>query len=133
MNLKKTNKLPRSRADEVKQSLKFAPNPLCFIPLVIGSGFISFKFLLMNKIYESPTMVIHDDREPLTTEQAIDLLWNGKTIRINDIPDFSEENEGREFLIDITDILSRDILENQSKEKSKKQIEEYLGDYEIYR
>ena len=87
----------------------------------------------MNKIYESPTMVVHDDREPLTTEQAIDLLWAGKAIRINDIPDFSEENEGREFIIDITDILTRDILENQSKEKSKKQIEEYLRDYEIYR
>jgi hypothetical protein len=87
----------------------------------------------MNKIYESSTMVVHDDREPLTIEQAIDLLWNGKIIRINDIPYFSEENEGREFLIDITDILTRDILENQSKEKSKKQIEEYLRDYEIYR
>ena len=87
----------------------------------------------MNKIYESPTMVVHDDREPLTTEQAIDLLWAGKAIRINDIPDFSEENEGREFIIDITDILTRDILENQSKEKLKKQIEEYLRDYEIYR
>jgi hypothetical protein len=91
----------------------------------------------MNKVYESPTMVVHDDREPLTPENAFDLLWDGKIIRVNDRPDFSAENEcdiyGREFLIDITDILSRDVLESQSREKSEKEILEYLRCYEIYR
>ncbi len=29
----------------------------------------------MNKVYESDTMVVHDDREPLTPEQAFDILW----------------------------------------------------------
>lgn len=90
----------------------------------------------MNLVYESPTMVVHDDREPLTAEQAFDLLWDGKIIRVNDPPDFSAENEsdiyGREFLIDITDIISRDVLE-QSKEKSEKAIHEFLRYYEIYR
>ena len=31
----------------------------------------------MKKVYESPTMVVHDDREPLTAEQAFDILWSG--------------------------------------------------------
>jgi len=91
----------------------------------------------MNKVYESPTMVVHDDREPITAAQAVDLLWEGKIIRVNNPPDFSAENEsdiyGREFLIDITDILSRDVLESQSKEKSEKAIYDYLRGYEIYR
>lgn len=86
----------------------------------------------MNKVYESDTMVIHDDRKPLTIDQAFDLLWAGKVIRINDIPDYTEENEGREFMIDITDIISPDLLGTQSKEESKKQVEEYLREYEIY-
>lgn len=77
-------------------------------------------------------MVIHDDRKPLTIDQAFDLLWAGKVIRINDIPDYTEENEGREFMIDITDIISPDLLGTQSKEESKKQVEEYLREYEIY-
>ena len=91
----------------------------------------------MNKIYESQTMVIHDDREPLTIDQAFEFLWDGKIIMVNDPPNFSEENEsdiyGYEFLIDITDILSRDVLESQSKEKIEKKIREFLRYYEIYR
>lgn len=91
----------------------------------------------MNKVYESPTMVVHDDREPLTIDQAFELLWDGKIIRVNDPPDFSAENEsdiyGREFLIDITDILPREVLESQSKEKSEKAIHEFLRYYDIYR
>jgi hypothetical protein len=91
----------------------------------------------MNKIYESQTMVVHDDREPLTAEKAFELLWDGKLIRVNDPPDFSAENEsdiyGLEFIIDITDIISREDLEKQSKEKSEKQIYEFLRGYEIYR
>ena len=91
----------------------------------------------MNKIYESKTMVVHDDREPLTAEKAFELLWDGKNIRVNDPPDFSAENEseiyGREFGIDITDIISREELEKQSKEKSEKQVYEFLRGYEIYR
>jgi hypothetical protein len=84
----------------------------------------------MNKLYESKTMVIHDDREPLTIDQAFDLLWDGKIIRVNDPQNFSAESE---FLIDITDVLSRDVLERQAKEKSEKAIHEILMNYEIYR
>lgn len=91
----------------------------------------------MNKVYESPTMVVHDDREPLTIDQAFELLWAGKIVRVNDPPDFSAESESDiyrpEFLIDITDILSRDVIESQSKEKSEKAIHEFLRYYEIYR
>lgn len=91
----------------------------------------------MNKIYESQTMVVHDDREPLTAEKAFELLWDGKHIRVNDPPNFSAENEGdiygQEFIIDITDIISREDLEKQSKEKSEKQVYEFLRGYEIYR
>ena len=35
----------------------------------------------MNKVFKSPTVVIHDDREPLTIDQAFELLWDGKTVR----------------------------------------------------
>lgn len=91
----------------------------------------------MNKLFESSKMLVHDDRETLSIDQAIELLWDGKTIRLNDRPDFSVGDDsdvyGPEFLIDITDILSREVLEIQSKEKSEKAIKEYLRNYEIYR
>ena len=91
----------------------------------------------MNKVYESDTMVVHDDREPITMEQAFDLLWNGKTICISDPPDFTAENEcdifGREFFIDITDVIDRNEIEKQSKEKSEKDVYEFLRGYELYR
>jgi len=91
----------------------------------------------MKKVYESPTMVVHDDREPLTAEQAFDILWSGQAVRINYPPDFSAENEydiyDSDYPIFITDIISRDLLEKQSNEKSKIAIHEYLKSYEIYK
>ena len=87
--------------------------------------------------YESPTMVVHDDREPLTAEQAFDILWEGRAVRINYPPDFSAENEcdiyDSDYPIYITDIISRDELGKQSKEKSEKQVHEYLRSYEIWK
>lgn len=91
----------------------------------------------MNRVYESSTMVVHDDREPLTAEQAFELLWNGKKIHVNEPPDFSAENEhfifGQEFCIGITDIISFDVLKSQSKEESTKQVYEFLRIYDVYR
>ena len=87
----------------------------------------------MNKVYESPTMVVHDDREPLTAEQAFDILWEGRAVRINYPPDFSAENEcdiyDSDYPVYITDIISS----KQSKDKSEKQVHEYLRGYEIWK
>lgn len=91
----------------------------------------------MNKVYESPTMVVHDDREPLTAEQAFDILWEGHSVRINYPPDFSAENEhdiyDNDYPVFITDIIGRDVLGKQSKEQSEKEVHEYLRAYEIYK
>jgi len=46
----------------------------------------------MNKVYESDTMVVHDDREPLSVEEAFEILWKGEAVRICYPPDFSAEN-----------------------------------------
>jgi len=104
---------------------------------VSNIGLLKRKKYKMNKVYESPTTVVHDDRDALTIDQAFELLWNGFYIRVNDPPDFSAENEsdiyGREFLIGITDILSRDVLESQQKEKIVRAIHDFLRSYEIYR
>jgi ABC-type proline/glycine betaine transport system ATPase subunit len=92
---------------------------------------------IMNKVLETDTMVIHDDREALTMEQAIDALWNGKIIRICDPPDFSAENEcdvyAPEFMIDLNDIDSPGTWEKMSKEACYKKIENYLTGYELYK
>lgn len=91
----------------------------------------------MNQVYQSPTMVVHDDREPITAEQAFELLWDFKYIRINDLPDFSAENEcdiyGIEFSINMLDIIPAQLLHNQPKDESRKQVHQYLIGYEIYR
>ncbi|MDB5280691.1 MAG: hypothetical protein JWR61_5646 [Ferruginibacter sp.] len=91
----------------------------------------------MNKVYESATMVVHDDRESLTPEQAFDILWDGKAVRICYPPDFLAESEydifDADYPIFMTDIISHDDLGNQSKEQSEKQVNDYLRGYEIYR
>lgn len=91
----------------------------------------------MNKIYESDTMVVHDDREPLTIEQAFDILWAGKSVRICYPPDFSAEDEcdiyDSDYPIFITDIISIDELGKQTKEESEKRVHGYLQAYEIYK
>jgi hypothetical protein len=51
-----------------------------------------------------------------TLNEAFELLWNGKFIRLNN-----------GVLIDITDILSREVLDSQTKEKSEKEIHEFLS------
>ena len=91
----------------------------------------------MNKVYESDTMVVHDDREPLTREQAFDILWDGHAVRICLPPDFTAEYEGdiydADYPVFITDIISRDDLDKQLKDASEKMVFEYLRGYEIYK
>lgn len=81
-------------------------------------------------------MVVHDDRETLTAEEAFDILWEGRAVRINYPPDFSDENEcdiyDADYPIFITDIISRDEL-GKSKDKSEKAVYEYLRGYEIWK
>lgn len=91
----------------------------------------------MNEIYKSDTLTIHDDREPITIEEAFNLLWNGKSIIANDLPDFSQEDEssvyGSEFIYFITDIIQPDILQKQSRDKSEKDVKDFLRYYELYK
>lgn len=91
----------------------------------------------MNEVYKSETMIVHDDRDPLTSEQAFTILWEGHAVRINYPPDFSAENEcdiyDSDYPVFITDIISPDDLGKQSKDKSEKQVYEYLRGYEIWK
>lgn len=90
----------------------------------------------MRKVHIIAQMVIHDDRKQLTKEQAFDILWEGHAVRINYPPDFSEDEEcdiyDSDYAINITDIIDRDELGKQTKDKSEKQIHDYLKGYEIY-
>lgn len=92
----------------------------------------------MNKIYESDKMVVHDDREPITIDQAIDILWNGKSIIMEYPPDYSAENECDIFdsnpqIIFINDIGAPGTWEKMSKTDCFKKIEDYLRGHDLYR
>lgn len=91
----------------------------------------------MNEVYKSDTLVVHDDREPLTTEQAIDILWAGKAIRICYPPDFSAEDESNiydaDYPIFINDIAAPGTWEQLSKTNCFKKIEDFLKGYELYK
>lgn len=91
----------------------------------------------MNEVYKSDTMIVHDDREVITKEQAYDILWSGKAIRICYPPDFSAENEcdiyDQDYPIFITDIGAPGSWEKLSKDKCREVVYEYLRGYELYR
>jgi len=91
----------------------------------------------MNKVYESDNMIVHDDREIITIEQAFDILWDGKSIRICCPPNFSAENEcdiyDADYPIWITDIGAPGTWEKLSKDKCHEIVYEYLRGYELYR
>lgn len=55
------------------------------------------------------------EMEKLTLDEAFDLLWNGKLIRLKN-----------DLIIDITDIISREVLDNQLIAKSEYEIKEFL-------
>lgn len=86
----------------------------------------------MNKVYESDKVVIHDDREPLTFEQAFELLWAGLSVRVSYPIDYTDEeayfdlSEQKVFLTDI-------VGAKMPKQEAKKQAYEYLRGYEIYK
>lgn len=94
----------------------------------------------MNKVYESDTMVVHDDREPITLEQAFDILWEGKSIRICFPPDYTAENESDifddDYPIFLSEILNLEMYQNINKYKDtqiKDAVYQYLHGYELYR
>lgn len=91
----------------------------------------------MNIVYESPTMIVHDDREPITQEQAFELLWQGKSVRICYPPDYSAENESdiydSDYPLHMTDIFRPEDHPEMIKEKCRKKVYQYLRGYEIYR
>jgi len=90
----------------------------------------------MRKVHIVAQMVIHDDRTQLTTKQAFDILWEGHAVRISHPPDFSEDEEYAMYDIEcpvfITDIIDRDELDKQTKDKSEEQVHTFLQGYEIY-
>ncbi len=91
----------------------------------------------MNLVYESSTMVVHDDREAITEEQAFDILWAGKPIRICYPPDFSAENEcdiyDEDYPIFITEIGTPGTWEKIPMQECKDKVYEYLSGFELYR
>lgn len=88
----------------------------------------------MNKVYESDTMVVHDDREPLSFSEAFDILINGGTVRICYPPDYSAEDEAMIFDEDYPVTLAGVVgIENMKSDNVKQLAYEYLRSYEIYR
>ncbi len=89
----------------------------------------------MNKVFESDTMVVHDDRDFITPEEAFDILWVGKSIRICDPPDFDANNEydiySHPFPLFITDIGEPGTWEKLSMVECKEKVFEYLKGYEL--
>ena len=91
----------------------------------------------MSRIYKSKTLTMKDDREPITLEQAFDILWDGKSIRACYPPDYGSEEEDNIYddggILFITDIIFRDDFEKYSEEECRKLIYDYLRGYELYR
>lgn len=91
----------------------------------------------MNKVYESDTCVIHDDRDVLSVSEAINMLWAGQSIQICYPPDFSAENECDIYdsgcVININDIITAETCNQISQEEGTQIIESYLRGYELYK
>lgn len=90
----------------------------------------------MNEVFKSPTTTVHDDREPLTFEQAFDILWSGQAIHISYPPDYGEEEEHMIFDQDVK-ISLIDTLESEkylvNKKEARSQAYDYLRGYELYK
>ncbi|MCA0428792.1 MAG: hypothetical protein LCH37_15255 [Bacteroidetes bacterium] len=90
----------------------------------------------MNCIYKSDTVTIHDDRTPLTIDQAIDILWNGGAVRQCYPTNYSEDEPefDQGYIVDVLDILTRKQLEDSSKSRETKQrmMLEAMRGYEYY-
>lgn len=89
----------------------------------------------MNKVYESDTMVVHDDRDFITPEVAFDILWAGKSIMMCDPPDFTADNEcdifSQDFPVWITDIGEPGTWEKMTMDDARKKVYEYVKGYEL--
>lgn len=90
----------------------------------------------MNKVFESPTTIVHDDRTPLTFTEAFEILWAGQAIYICYPPDYGEEEEhlifDQEVKIYLTDTDEAEkFLGN--KEAARSQAYDYLRGYELYK
>lgn len=90
----------------------------------------------MNEVYRSDTMVVHDDRTPLTIEQAVNLLWQNQTIEMCYPPDFSAENECDIYdpgaRVGMADLASG-FWPGITKEECFNKLAEQLRGYELYR
>ncbi len=91
----------------------------------------------MTRGYYSPTMVVYDDREPLTREQAFEILWEYQPVIMQGFPDWSAENEDEifdcGFPILINDIIGKDEIGKYTKEEVKKRVCEYLEGYQVFK
>jgi hypothetical protein len=88
----------------------------------------------MNCIYKSETMVVHDDREFATIQQAIEKLKNGETVHICDPPDYGAEDEDQifdsGFRVTISDFIEGDLT-LLSQDEINQMLFKYLQGYEI--
>lgn len=94
----------------------------------------------MNEVFNNGTLIVHDDRDFITPEEAFDVLWNGKSIQICDPPDYGAENDHEIFsapyfvyLQDVLSLETWEALKNQktSEDKVRTEVYEYLRGYEI--
>lgn len=94
----------------------------------------------MNEVYKSDTMCVHDDREPITLDQAFDILMAGKSITVCDPPDFTAEHEcdiyQPDFYMWLSDVLSPETMEKinaRTDDQIRNEMYENLRGYELYK
>lgn len=90
----------------------------------------------MSRIYKNKNLTMKDDREPISLDQAYEILCDGKSIRACYPPDYGAEDD---FIYDdgqilfITDIIFRDDFEKYSEEEFRELVYDYLRTFELYR
>ena len=78
-----------------------------------------YIFVTQNELqFKNRKKMSSKNTQTETLSEAFELLWNGGFVR---------KKNG--VLIDITDILSREVLDSQTKEKSEKQVHEFLTNF----
>lgn len=92
----------------------------------------------MNEVFNNGKMIIHDDREFISPDEACDILMNGKSIQVYDPPNYGAENDydvyKMPFTVSLKDVLPEEMFQNLHKftdEQIRKEIREYLRGYEI--
>jgi hypothetical protein len=89
----------------------------------------------MNKVFESNSMVVHDDRDFISSTDAINILLKGGAVTMSDPPDYSTESEagicGASFTVTLNDIVDSATIERMSESDIRHAIYEHLRGYDL--